>query len=205
MTLGFLDILRPARVVTDRIDAEPDNLAVALVELGLQPGHVAELGRADRCEILWMREQDHPSIADPFMKVDNALGHLRSEVWSFGVDSQRHGALLVVRLLWGVRTCESSTEWLLGLQAKIRSFTRDRQHKGLNNRAENSHQPRRRRERQIKQFKSAGQAGRFLSAHDPINNLFHLRRDHLTAAEHRASRTQTSRVWAEISSVITAA
>jgi len=67
-----------------------------------------------------------------------------------------------------------------------------RQLKGLNNRAENSHQPRRRRERQIKQFKSAGQAGRFLSAHDPINNPFHLRRDHLTAAEHRASRTQTS-------------
>src|SRR5215813_60202 len=39
-----------------------------------------------------------------------------------------------------------------------------RQHKGLNNRAENSHQPTRRRERQMKQFKSAGQAQRFLSA-----------------------------------------
>ena len=78
-------------------------------------------------------------------------------------------------------------------------------HKGLNNRAENSHQPTRRRERQIKRFKSAGQAQRFLSAHDQINNLFYLRRDHLTAAEHRASRTQTFRVWAEISSVITAA
>src|SRR6185369_1478884 len=47
-----------------------------------------------------------------------------------------------------------------------------RQHKGLNNRAENSHQPTRRRERQMKQFKSAGQAQRFLSAHDQINNLF---------------------------------
>ena len=44
-----------------------------------------------------------------------------------------------------------------------------RQHKGLNNRAENSHQPTRRRERQMKQFKSAGQAQRFLSAHDQIN------------------------------------
>jgi transposase-like protein len=32
-----------------------------------------------------------------------------------------------------------------------------RQHKRLNNRAENSHQPTRRRERQMKQFKSAGQ------------------------------------------------
>jgi putative transposase len=73
-----------------------------------------------------------------------------------------------------------------------------RQHKRLNNRAENSHQPTRRRERQMKRFKSAGQAQRFLSAHDQINNLFHLRRDHVTAAEHRASRTQTFRVWSEI-------
>jgi putative transposase len=76
-----------------------------------------------------------------------------------------------------------------------------RQHKGLNNRAENSHQPTRRRERQMKQFKSAGQAQRFLSAHDQINNLFYLRRDHLTAAEYRAARTRTFRVWAEISSI----
>jgi putative transposase len=76
-----------------------------------------------------------------------------------------------------------------------------RQHKALNNRAENSHQPTRRRERQMKQFKSARQAQRFLSAHDQINNLFHLRRDHVTAAEHRARRSQTFQVWAEISSM----
>jgi putative transposase len=76
-----------------------------------------------------------------------------------------------------------------------------RQHKGLNNRAENSHQPTRRRERQMKQFKSAGPAQRFLSAHDQINNLFHLRRDHVTAAAHRASRTQIFQVWAEICSI----
>ena len=73
-----------------------------------------------------------------------------------------------------------------------------RQHKGLNNRAENSHQPTRRRERQMKQFKSAGHAQRFLSAHDQINNLFYLRRDHVTAAEHRTSRTQKFEIWAEI-------
>ena len=65
-----------------------------------------------------------------------------------------------------------------------------RQHKGLNNRAENSHQPTRRRERQMKRFKSAGQAQRFLSAHDGINNLFHLRRDHVPANQYRAARTQ---------------
>jgi len=76
-----------------------------------------------------------------------------------------------------------------------------RQHKGLNNRAENSHQPTRRRERQMKRFKSAGQTQRFLSAHDQINNLFHLRRDHVTAAEHRACRAQNFQIWAEICSV----
>jgi len=76
-----------------------------------------------------------------------------------------------------------------------------RQHKGLNNRAENSHQPTRRRERQMKQFKSAGQAQRFLSAHDQINNLFHLRREHVTAVERRASRSEKFQIWAEVCSV----
>ena len=80
-----------------------------------------------------------------------------------------------------------------------------RQHKGLNNRAENSHQPTRRRERQMKRFKSAGQAQRFLSVHDQINNLFHLRRGHVSAAQHRAARAQAFRTWAEICSVSAAA
>jgi putative transposase len=39
-----------------------------------------------------------------------------------------------------------------------------RQHKRLNNRAENSHQPTRLREKKMRKFKSAGQAQRFLSA-----------------------------------------
>ena len=73
-----------------------------------------------------------------------------------------------------------------------------RSYKGRNNRAENSHQPTRRRERQMKRFKSAGQAQRFLSAHDQINNLFHLRRDHVTADQYRADRTQAFQTWAEV-------
>src|SRR3954463_7864753 len=62
-----------------------------------------------------------------------------------------------------------------------------RQHKGLNNRAENSHQPTRRRERQMKRFKSPRQAQRFLSAHDQINNLSHPRRGLVPARESRAA------------------
>jgi putative transposase len=76
-----------------------------------------------------------------------------------------------------------------------------RQHKGLNNRAENSHQPTRRRERQMKRFKSPRQAQRFLSAHDQINNLFLLRRDQLPASQYRAARTQAFQTWAEVTGV----
>jgi putative transposase len=57
----------------------------------------------------------------------------------------------------------------------------------------------------MKRFKSAGQAQRFLSAHDPINNLFHLRRDHVTAAQHRAARAQAYATWAEVTGVEAAA
>ena len=80
-----------------------------------------------------------------------------------------------------------------------------RQHKGLNNRAENSHQPTRRRERQMKRFKSAGQAQRFLSAHDGINNLFHLRRHQVPATQYRADRTQAFQTWAKVTGLAAAA
>ncbi|MFD1626886.1 IS6 family transposase [Azospirillum griseum] len=73
-----------------------------------------------------------------------------------------------------------------------------RQHEGLNNRVENSHQPTRRRERQRKRFKDPGQVQRVHSIHDPIANLFHLRRDHRTAADYRHARTQAFQVWAAV-------
>ena len=65
-----------------------------------------------------------------------------------------------------------------------------RQHKALNNRAANSHQPTRRRERIMKRFKSPRQVQRFLSVHDQVANLFPRCRDHDTAANVRSSRTQ---------------
>ena len=57
----------------------------------------------------------------------------------------------------------------------------------------------------MKRFKSAGQAQRFLSAHDTINNLFHLRRDHVTAIEYRAARTRALEIWADITGTTAAA
>ena len=80
-----------------------------------------------------------------------------------------------------------------------------RQHRGLNNRAENSHQPARRRERRMKRFKSARQLQRFLSIHDPIANLFHLYRDHRLAADYRAARTEAFSIRSEVAGVPLAA
>jgi putative transposase len=47
-----------------------------------------------------------------------------------------------------------------------------RQHRYLNNRAENSHQPTRQRERRMQRFKSSGLAQRFLAAYGPIAQHF---------------------------------
>jgi len=77
-------------VLRYRIDAQPDDLAAALVEFRLQPGHVAELRGAHRSEILWMRKKDSPAIADPLMEVYGALRGFRGKVGCFGIDSQRH-------------------------------------------------------------------------------------------------------------------
>src|SRR4051795_10557249 len=90
-------------------------------------------------------------------------------------------------------------------KADVMPSVEHRRHKGLNNRAENSHQPTRRRERHMKRFKSAGQAQRFLSAHDQINNLFPLGREHLPAIDYRAARTRAFELWATITGATPAA
>ena len=76
-----------------------------------------------------------------------------------------------------------------------------RQSRYLNNRAEVSHQPTRRRERQMQRFKSAHHAQRFLSAHSRIHNHFQLRRHRLPAAQHRAARDRAFRIWHDLAEV----
>ena len=79
-----------------------------------------------------------------------------------------------------------------------------RRHKGLNNRAENSHQPTRRREKIMKRFKSARQLQRFVSIHDPIANLFHFPRHALSSSDHRDLRSAAMATWHEITHIAAA-
>ena len=64
-----------------------------------------------------------------------------------------------------------------------------------NNRAKNSHQPTRRRERKMQRFKSAGSAQRFLSTHAAVQNTFNVQR-HLTSRRTlRFLREEAFQTW----------
>ena len=124
-----------------------------------------------------------------------------------------------------VRTCERSSfrKLLKGLQYvpsvmitdKLKSYSaakaevmpgvEHRQHKGLNNRAENSHQPTRVRERVMRRFKSAGHAQRFLSAFGIISSHFRPGRHLSSARDYREVMKLRFATWAEASCVQIAA
>ena len=71
----------------------------------------------------------------------------------------------------------------------------------LNNRAENSHQPARQRERRMKRFQSPEQAQRFLEMHDLLAPHFRPKRHLLSAAHYRVEREQRFQVWRKITAV----
>ena len=70
-----------------------------------------------------------------------------------------------------------------------------RQHKGLNNRPENSHQPMRMRQKVMRRFKSARQPQRFMTGHDQVAKLFMHCRYKANAQNKRRVRTQTFGTW----------
>jgi putative transposase len=73
-----------------------------------------------------------------------------------------------------------------------------RRSKYLNNRAENSHQPTRQRERAMKKFRSPGGAQRFLSAFSDISPHFRPGRHNLTASAYRDEMNTRFATWNEV-------
>jgi putative transposase len=80
-----------------------------------------------------------------------------------------------------------------------------RQHRYLNNRAENSHQPTRQRERRMQGFKSPGHAQRFLAAYGPIAQHFRPRRHLFSSPAYRQEMQKRFQVWDEITGMERAA
>jgi putative transposase len=100
------------------------------------------------------------------------------------------------------------TDQLKSYQAAKRELlpgVEHRQHRYLNNRAENSHQPTRQRERRMQGFKSPGHAQRFLAAYGPIAQHCRPRRHRLSAQDYRQEMVQRFQVWREITALAPAA
>jgi len=78
---------------------------------------------------------------------------------------------------------------------KLGLLARHEQGLRKNNRAENSHQPTRRRERKMQRFKSPGSAQRFLSAHAAVHNTFNTQRHLVSRSTLRQFRAEATSAW----------
>jgi transposase-like protein len=86
-----------------------------------------------------------------------------------------------------LRSCDAA-------KSEIGLFARHEQGLRKNNRAENSHQPTRRREHKMQRFKSPGSAHRFLSVHAAVHNTFDVQRLSPPAARFTSSQKGVSDV-----------
>ena len=118
------------------------------------------------------------------------------EVLDVLVQSKRskHAALKLMRKLlkkYAFAAEQLVTDDLRSYGAAARELGIERRHergRWKNNRAENSHQPTRRRERKMERFKSPGSAQKFLSTHAAVYNTFNVQRHLISAHTHRALR-----------------
>jgi putative transposase len=80
-----------------------------------------------------------------------------------------------------------------------------RQHRYLNNRAKNSHQPTRQREQHRQRFKSPGHAQRYLSAQGPIAQHFRSRRHRFSTPAYHHELRNRLQIWQELTTAALAA
>ena len=125
------------------------------------------------------------------------------EVLDFLVQSKRNAkaALKLMRKLLkkhGWAPTRITTDKLRSYHVAFRTLGLTAEHindKRANNRAENSHQPVRRRERKQQRFKSPGSAQRFLNIHSSIYNTFYVQRHFLSRPTFKRFRTDSFNVW----------
>jgi putative transposase len=148
-------------------------------------------------------------LDEVYLKIDGRMVYLwrgvdaEGEVLDVLVQSRRnkHAAMRLMRQL--LKKYAFVPERLV--TDDLRAYGAAFQHLGMegrhergrwkNNRAENPHQPTRRRERKMQRFKSSGSAQKFLSTHAAVYNTFNVQR-HLTSAPiHQALRAEAMAVW----------
>src|SRR5437870_12078696 len=121
---------------------------------------------------------------------------------------ERRDQVAAERFLRRVLDGEAGSEPRVVITDKLASYppalrrvlpnTEHRRHKGLNNRAENSHQPTRQRERAMRRFKSPEQAQRFLGPFGVMGDHFRTGRYRTPAIARRQLLAEQRRTWREV-------
>jgi len=148
-------------------------------------------------------------LDEVFIRIHGVLHYLWRAVDQHGVvldilvQDRRNGTAVkrfFNRLLYGLRYKPRRlvTDGLRSYGVAHRAILPDVRHRTsryLNNRAEDSHRPTRRRERQMQRFKSSDEAQRFLSTHAMIYGHFRPRRHLMPAVDYRSALTKAFRIW----------
>src|SRR6266566_4971764 len=174
---------------------------------------VNHFGPIIAAELRKRRSKPHTTwhLDEVYLKIDGRMVYLwravdaEGEVLDVLVQSKRnkHAALKLMRKLlkkYAFVPERVVTDDLRSYSAAVHVLGIEHCHdrgRWKNNRAENSHQPTRRRERKMQRFKSTGSAQKFLSTHAAAYNTFNVQR-HLTSAQsHRVLRTAAMTTWHE--------
>ena len=148
-------------------------------------------------------------LDEVYLKIDGRMVYLwravdaEGEVLDVLVQAKRdkHAALKLMRKLvkkYGFVPDLLITDDLRSHGAAARDLGIAKHHqrgRWRNNRAENSHQPTRRRERKMQGFKSQRSAQRFLSTHAAVYNTFNVQRHLTSATTHRHFRAAAMDTW----------
>ena len=150
-------------------------------------------------------------LDEVYLKIDGRMVYLwravdaEGEVLDVLVQSKRNkrATLNLMRKLlkkYGFVPAKLVTDDLKSYTAAVKDLgiaNRHERGRWRNNRAENSHQSTRRRERKMQGFKSLGSAQRFLSTHAAAYNTFNVQRHLISARTHRVFRAAAMNVWRE--------
>src|ERR1700686_4006972 len=157
-----------------------------------------------------VRAGDKGHLDEGARKIRGKRHWLRRAVDQYGVVldilvQERRDQIAAERFLRRMLEGEAGAEPRVGIPDKLADYppairralpnSEHRRRKGLNNRAENSHLPTRKRERILQRFKSAEHAQRFLVTFSAVSNHFRPRRHRLTASAYRQFRTQAHSGW----------
>jgi len=169
------------------------------------PRIAAELRkRRPRPHASWHFDEMYLKIAGRMVYLWRAVD-AEGEVLDVLVQSKRNkpAALKLMRKLlkkYGFVPERMTTDRLASYAAAARELSIESRHqtdRWANNRAENSHQPTRRRERKMQRFKSPGPAQRFLSTHAAVYNVFNVQRHLSSRQTHQELRSEAMNTWRE--------